>query len=99
MTTYLFLLYPASGPVNPTLALARELINRWQKVIYYLAEVWSETVRTTGALGRLREAVERVATDETIHQNGKHMQRLAREAGGYRHAVEAIMHFAQERTR
>ncbi|GHO80440.1 hypothetical protein KSD_82110 [Ktedonobacter sp. SOSP1-85] len=50
-------------------------------------------------VGRFREAVERVATGETIHQNGKHMQRLAREAGGYRRAVEAIMHFAQERTR
>lgn len=36
MAAYLFLSYPASGPVNPTLPIDQELVNRGQTVIYYL---------------------------------------------------------------
>lgn len=56
MATYLFLPYPAFGPVNPTLAIAQELINRGQTVIYYLPEAWSEIVQATGALFRPYES-------------------------------------------
>jgi UDP:flavonoid glycosyltransferase YjiC (YdhE family) len=36
MTKYIFLNMPAYGHVNPTLAVAHELVNRGQNVIYYL---------------------------------------------------------------
>ncbi len=57
MATYLFLPYPASGPVNPTLAIAKALVNRRQTVIYYLPEERSETVQATGALFRRYESL------------------------------------------
>jgi MGT family glycosyltransferase len=56
MAVYVFLPYPASGPVNPTLAIAQGLVDRGQTVIYYLPEAWAETVRATGALFRPYES-------------------------------------------
>jgi UDP:flavonoid glycosyltransferase YjiC (YdhE family) len=47
---------------------------------------------------KLREAVDRVANDETIRQNVRQMQHLACEAGGYQRAVEEIMQFTQKLT-
>ena len=38
MTRYIFLNMPAYGHVNPTLAVAQELVQRGQEVIYYLPE-------------------------------------------------------------
>jgi MGT family glycosyltransferase len=49
MATYVFLNMPAYGHVNPTFAVAQELVNRGQKVIYYLPETFRETVLATGA--------------------------------------------------
>jgi MGT family glycosyltransferase len=49
MATYVFLNMPAYGHVNPTFAVAQELVNRGQKVIYYLPETFRETVEATGA--------------------------------------------------
>lgn len=49
MATYVFLTLPAHGHVNPTFAVAQELVNRGQKVIYYLPETFRETVQATGA--------------------------------------------------
>jgi MGT family glycosyltransferase len=44
---------------------------------------------------RLREAVEHVADDEGIGQSVRRIQRLTREAGGYRRAAAAILRFVQ----
>lgn len=52
MATYLFLMLPEYGHVNPTLAIAQELVNRGQEVIYYLSEDFQETVEVTGATFR-----------------------------------------------
>ncbi len=49
MATYVFLNMPGYGQVNPTFAVAQELVNRGQKVIYYLPETFRETVLATGA--------------------------------------------------
>jgi len=45
----LFLNIPASGHVNPTLAVARELIGRGDRVCYALPESWRETIENAGA--------------------------------------------------
>jgi MGT family glycosyltransferase len=52
MAKYIFLTLPAYGHVNPTLAIAQELVNRGQEVIYYLPEEFQETVQSTGAIFR-----------------------------------------------
>ncbi len=52
MATYLFLTLPAYGHVNPTLAIAQELVTRGQQVIYYLPEEFREAVEATGATFR-----------------------------------------------
>src|SRR5436305_2390528 len=56
MAKYIFLPLPAYGHVNPTLAIAQELMNRGQKVIYYLPEEFQETVQATGAIFRSYES-------------------------------------------
>ena len=56
MARYIFLTLPAYGHVNPTLALAQELVNRGQDVIYYLPEEFQETVEATGAAFRPYES-------------------------------------------
>jgi UDP:flavonoid glycosyltransferase YjiC (YdhE family) len=52
MTNYIFLPPPGYGHVNPTLALAHEIVQRGQDVIYYLPEPFREAVQVTGALFR-----------------------------------------------
>jgi MGT family glycosyltransferase len=49
MATYLILTLPAYGHVNPTLAIAQELVRRGQNVVYYLPEKFRESVEATGA--------------------------------------------------
>lgn len=49
MATYVFLNVHAYGHVNPTFAVAQELVNRGQRVIYYLPETFRGTVQATGA--------------------------------------------------
>jgi MGT family glycosyltransferase len=49
MPKYVFLSMPAYGHVNPTLAVAQELVNRGQEVIYYLPEEFADAIRATGA--------------------------------------------------
>jgi MGT family glycosyltransferase len=56
MAKYIFLTLPAYGHVNPTLAIAQELVNRGQEVIYYLPEEFQETVQATGANSRSYES-------------------------------------------
>lgn len=52
MATYVFLNVPAHGHVNPTLAVAHELVQRGEKVIYYLTEDFRAAVEATGATFR-----------------------------------------------
>src|SRR5579859_4273581 len=52
MATIVFVCLPAHGHVNPTLAVARELVARGEKVIYYLPESFRATVEATGATFR-----------------------------------------------
>src|SRR5436305_13467788 len=50
MAKYVFLNMPASGHVNPTLAVAQELVRREQMVSYYLTEEFRDVVEATGAV-------------------------------------------------
>jgi MGT family glycosyltransferase len=56
MAICMFLPFPAYGPVNPTLAIAQELVSNGQTVIYYLPEEFRETVEATGAVFRPYES-------------------------------------------
>jgi len=56
MAKYIFLTLPAYGHVNPSLAIAQELVNRGQEVIYYLPEEFQETTEATGATFRSYES-------------------------------------------
>ena len=49
MTKYIFLPGPAYGHVNPTLAIAQELVRRGEQVVYYLTEEYQATIEATGA--------------------------------------------------
>lgn len=49
MSKYAFFCLPASGHLNPTLAVARELVARGEEVIYVLPESFRATVEATGA--------------------------------------------------
>ncbi|GCE14680.1 macrolide family glycosyltransferase [Tengunoibacter tsumagoiensis] len=50
MPKYVFLNVPAHGHVNPTLAVAQELVNRGQEVSYYLTEDFRAPIEATGAV-------------------------------------------------
>jgi len=56
MATYAVFCTPGYGHVNPTLALAQELVARGQRVIYYLPEDFRPAVEATGAVFRLYES-------------------------------------------
>jgi MGT family glycosyltransferase len=58
MATYAFCNIPAWGHVNPTLAVAEELVRRGHNVSYYLTEEFRETIQATGATFEPYEAVE-----------------------------------------
>jgi len=49
---YVFFSFPAYGHVNPTLAIAQELIARGEKVVYYLTEQFRQPIEATGATFR-----------------------------------------------
>ncbi len=49
MATFAFCNIPAWGHVNPTLAVAEELVRRGHTVSYYLTEEFRETIQATGA--------------------------------------------------
>ena len=49
MTKYVFLPVPGYGHVNPTLPVARELVERGQQVSYYLPEEFRPAIEATGA--------------------------------------------------
>jgi MGT family glycosyltransferase len=53
MAKYALFSPPAHGHVNPTLALAQELVARGEQVIYYLPETFRSLVEATGATFRL----------------------------------------------
>ena len=50
MIKYIFLSGPAYGHVNPTLAIAQELVRRGEQVVYYLTEEFRATAEATGAI-------------------------------------------------
>lgn len=50
MTKYVILVGAAYGHVNPTLAVAQELIRRGEQVVYYLTEEFRASVEATGAI-------------------------------------------------
>lgn len=52
MATYVMFSVPGHGHVNPTLALAQELVARGEQVIYYLTEQFRPAVEATGATFR-----------------------------------------------
>jgi UDP:flavonoid glycosyltransferase YjiC (YdhE family) len=56
MTTYAVLCIPGHGHVNPTLAVAQELVARGERVFYYVDEEFRPAVEATGATFRLYES-------------------------------------------
>ncbi len=56
MATYAVFCTPGYGHVNPTLALAQELVACGERVIYYLPEDFRPAVEATGAVFRLYES-------------------------------------------
>ena len=52
MTSYMFLNVPGYGHVNATLAVAKELVRRGERVIYYLTEEFRPAIEATGATFR-----------------------------------------------
>src|SRR5438094_4525306 len=52
MAKYAMFSTPGHGHVNPTLALAQELVARSEQVIYYLTEEFRPAVEATGATFR-----------------------------------------------
>jgi MGT family glycosyltransferase len=52
LATYVFLNVPAHGHVNPTLAVAQELVRRGERVIYYLSEDFRAAIEAMGATFR-----------------------------------------------
>ncbi len=56
MATFVFLNLPLYGHVNPTLAVAQELVQRGQQVFYYLTEEFRASVQATGATFRPYES-------------------------------------------
>jgi MGT family glycosyltransferase len=48
---------PAHGPVNPTLAIAQELVHRGEEVVYYLTEDFRSIIESTGATFRPYESL------------------------------------------
>ena len=56
MTTYALFSVPGHGHVNPTLALAHELVARGERVIYYQSEEFRPAIEATGAAFRLYES-------------------------------------------
>jgi MGT family glycosyltransferase len=57
MAKAFFLNIPAHGHVNPTLLLARELVNRGETIIYYTGEEFREKVEITKAEFRTYESL------------------------------------------
>ncbi|HTK11035.1 MAG TPA: macrolide family glycosyltransferase [Ktedonobacteraceae bacterium] len=53
MAKYALFSAPGHGHVNPTLAIAQELVARGEQVIYYLPETFRPVVEATGATFRL----------------------------------------------
>jgi MGT family glycosyltransferase len=52
LATYVFLNVPSPGHVNPTLAVAQELVRRGERVIYYLTEDFHAAIEAMGATFR-----------------------------------------------
>ncbi len=55
MTTYALFSVPGHGHVNPTLALAQELVARGERIIYYQSEEFRAAIEATGAIFRRYE--------------------------------------------
>ncbi|QBD78901.1 glycosyl transferase [Ktedonosporobacter rubrisoli] len=85
MTTYIFLPPPGFGHVNPTLAIAHELVQRGHEVIYYLPEPFQEAVQATGALFRpydsklMKNLHPTVMVEECRHVLGQVLDHIAAE--------------------
>jgi len=53
MSKTIFFIRPIYGHINPTLGLAKELVNRGEEVIYYSCSYLQEKIESTGATFRL----------------------------------------------
>ncbi len=49
MTKYGFLTFPTYGQMNPTLAIAQELVSRGDEVVYFQTEAFRQAIEATGA--------------------------------------------------
>lgn len=83
MATYAVFCTPGYGHVNPTLALAQELVARGERVIYYLTEDFRPVVevgfmveKETLTTKKLRAAVEQMTHDSGFHSSDSTTQLL-----------------------
>src|SRR5690349_13941143 len=90
MATYVFLTLPVYGHVNPTFAVAQELVNCGQKVIYYLPETFRETVQATGADFRPYDSLmEQMQIPSIIQQRATFMPMMMTREG--RHVLPQVL--------
>jgi hypothetical protein len=68
MAKYIILVGPAYGHVNPTLAIAQELVRRGEQVVYYLTEEFRASVESqkTLSLEPLAKALNPVITWQSL---------------------------------
>ncbi|GCE21328.1 macrolide family glycosyltransferase [Dictyobacter kobayashii] len=76
MTKYAFLNAPAYGHVNPTLAVAQELVARGDQVIYYLTDEFQASIERTGASFRRFETPKLQPPQGAIRPQGVNISHL-----------------------
>jgi UDP:flavonoid glycosyltransferase YjiC (YdhE family) len=54
MSKVIFFNIPATGHVNPSIPLVKELVTRGERVIYYCTETYRAKIESTGAEFRMQ---------------------------------------------
>lgn len=66
MSKIVFLNAPAYGHINPTLAVTKELVDRWHQVIYYSFPEFKETILSTWATYREYRNCPKLVNNENL---------------------------------
>jgi len=74
---FLFFLEPAHGHLNPTLAVAKELVERGDEVVYYVPSDLKDSVTSAGATARLIQDVPNLSQEAAIAQPRDYQSFLA----------------------
>ncbi|GHO89916.1 macrolide family glycosyltransferase [Dictyobacter formicarum] len=76
MTKYAFLNVPAYGHVNPTLAVAHELVARGEQVSYYLTDTFRASIEATGAIFKPYQMAEMRPPEGAVRPQGINISHL-----------------------